>query len=39
MSAGAGIDSFVRFGDLLGRIGLPQTISNLVFGGAKRNCG
>jgi gluconolactonase len=36
-SAGTGIDCFAPSGDLLGRIDFPQTVSNLVFGGPKRN--
>ena len=36
-SAGAGIDVFAREGDVLGRINFPQGVSNLVFGGPKRN--
>lgn len=36
-SAGAGIDVFAPGGDLLGRINFPQLVSNLVFGGPKRN--
>jgi gluconolactonase len=36
-SAGAGIDCFAPSGDLLGRIRFPQAVSNLVFGGHKRN--
>ena len=36
-SAGAGIDCFAPSGDLIGRIGFPQMVSNLVFGGPKRN--
>ena len=36
-SAGAGVDCFAPEGDLLGRINFPQIVSNLVFGGPKRN--
>ncbi len=36
-SAGAGIDVFAPEGDLLGRVNFPQVVSNLVFGGPKRN--
>ncbi len=36
-SGGAGIDCFAPSGDLLGRIKFPQVVSNLVFGGPKRN--
>ena len=36
-SAGAGINVFAPEGDLLGRIKFPQIVSNLVFGGPKRN--
>jgi gluconolactonase len=36
-SAGAGVDVFAPSGDLLGRINFPQTVSNLCFGGFKRN--
>jgi len=36
-SAGPGIDCFAPSGDLLGRIKFPQMVSNLVFGGPKRN--
>ncbi len=36
-SAGAGIDVFAASGDLLGRINFPQIVSNLTFGGPKRN--
>ena len=36
-SAGAGIDVFEKGGALLGRINFPQLVSNLVFGGPKRN--
>jgi gluconolactonase len=36
-SAGAGIECYAPSGDLLGRIRFPQTVSNLVFGGPKRN--
>jgi gluconolactonase len=36
-SAGAGIDCFDKSGALLGRINFPQNVSNLVFGGPKRN--
>jgi gluconolactonase len=36
-SAGAGIDCFDASGALLGRINFPQFVSNLVFGGPKRN--
>jgi len=36
-SAGAGIDVFEPGGDVLGRINFPQNVSNLVFGGPKRN--
>jgi gluconolactonase len=36
-SAGPGIDCFASSGDLLGRINFPQNVSNLVFGGPKRN--
>jgi gluconolactonase len=36
-SAGAGVDVFEPGGALLGRINFPQAVSNVVFGGAKRN--
>ncbi len=36
-SAGAGINVYAPSGDILGRINFPQTVSNLVFGGPKRN--
>ena len=36
-SAGAGVDCYGPAGDLLGRINFPQGVSNLVFGGPKRN--
>jgi gluconolactonase len=36
-SAGAGIDVFEAGGGLLGRINFPQEVSNLVFGGPKKN--
>lgn len=36
-SAGPGIECYASSGDLLGRIEFPQTVSNLVFGGPKRN--
>ena len=36
-SAGAGIDVFAPEGDVLGRVNFPQTVSNLTFGGPKRN--
>lgn len=36
-SAGAGINVYAPSGDLLGRINFPQTVSNLTFGGPKRN--
>jgi gluconolactonase len=36
-SAGMGIDCFAPNGDVLGRINFPQNVSNLVFGGPKRN--
>ena len=36
-SAGTGIDVFAPEGDVLGRINFPQGVSNLVFGGPKRN--
>lgn len=36
-SAGPGINCYARSGDLLGRIKFPQVVSNLVFGGPKRN--
>ncbi|MHA1548870.1 MAG: SMP-30/gluconolactonase/LRE family protein [Alphaproteobacteria bacterium] len=36
-SAGPGINCYASTGDLLGRINFPQMVSNLVFGGAKRN--
>jgi gluconolactonase len=36
-SAGPGINCYAPSGDLLGRIKFPQMVSNLVFGGAKRN--
>ena len=36
-SAGPGINCYSPEGDLLGRIKFPQMVSNLVFGGPKRN--
>ena len=36
-SAGAGIDCFAASGDVLGRVNFPQFVSNLTFGGPKRN--
>jgi gluconolactonase len=36
-SAGPGIECFAPSGDPLGRINFPQDVSNLVFGGPKRN--
>ena len=36
-SAGPGINCYAPEGDLLGRIKFPQMVSNLVFGGPKRN--
>jgi gluconolactonase len=36
-SAGPGISVHAPSGDMLGRIRFPQNVSNLVFGGAKRN--
>jgi gluconolactonase len=36
-SAGAGIDVFAPSGDVLGRINFPQGVSNLCFGGPKKN--
>jgi gluconolactonase len=36
-SAGAGINCYHPAGSLLGRIKFPQMVSNLVFGGPKRN--
>jgi gluconolactonase len=36
-SAGSGVDCFAPNGDLLGRINFPQDVSNLAFGGPKRN--
>ncbi|SDB56832.1 SMP-30/gluconolactonase/LRE family protein [Bauldia litoralis] len=36
-SAGAGVDVFSPEGEVLGRINFPQGVSNLVFGGPKKN--
>ncbi len=36
-SAGTGIEAFDPSGAILGRINFPQFVSNLVFGGPKRN--
>lgn len=36
-SAGAGVNCYAPTGDLLGRISLPETVSNLTFGGPYRN--
>ncbi|GHA27952.1 gluconolactonase [Devosia pacifica] len=36
-SAGAGINCYDPAGTLLGRINLPQSVSNLTFGGERRN--
>ena len=36
-SAGPGINVFASNGDRLGRINFPQIVSNLVFGGPKKN--
>jgi len=36
-SAGPGIYVFAPEGDVLGKINFPQNVSNLVFGGSKRN--
>jgi gluconolactonase len=36
-SAGPGINCYSSDGDILGRIKFPQMVSNLVFGGPKRN--
>jgi gluconolactonase len=36
-SAGHGIDCYAADGEPLGRINFPQPVSNLVFGGPKRN--
>ncbi len=36
-SGGPGIDCFAPSGDRLGRMRFPQVVSNLVFGGPKRN--
>ena len=36
-SAGPGINVYAPSGDLLGRIRFPQSVSNLTFGGPKRN--
>lgn len=36
-SAGTGIEVFERTGAPLGRVNFPQNVSNLVFGGPKRN--
>lgn len=36
-SAGDGIHCFSPKGDLLGKIKVPETVSNLVFGGPRRN--
>jgi gluconolactonase len=36
-SAGTGIDVFEAGGEVLGRINFPQIVSNLTFGGPKRN--
>jgi gluconolactonase len=36
-SAGPGIECFNPAGEPMGRIGFPQTVSNLTFGGQKRN--
>jgi gluconolactonase len=36
-SAGDGVHCFDPDGTLIGKIGLPETVANLTFGGAKRN--
>lgn len=36
-SAGAGVNCYAPTGDLLGRISLPEKVSNLTFGGPYRN--
>ena len=36
-SAGAGVNCYSPSGDLLGRIPLPEGVSNVTFGGPKRN--
>jgi gluconolactonase len=36
-SAGPGINVYAPSGDALGRVNFPQNVSNLVFGGFKRN--
>jgi gluconolactonase len=36
-SAGAGINVYAPSGDILGRIRFPQNVSNLCFGGPRRN--
>ncbi len=36
-SAGAGVNCYTAQGDLLGRISMPETVSNCTFGGPKRN--
>ncbi len=36
-SAGPAVDVFAPEGDMLGRINFPQVVSNLTFGGPKRN--
>ncbi|MGH6917916.1 MAG: SMP-30/gluconolactonase/LRE family protein, partial [Geminicoccaceae bacterium] len=36
-SAGEGVDCYTANGELLGRITIPETVSNCTFGGPKRN--
>jgi gluconolactonase len=36
-SAGAGVNCYAPSGDLLGRIPIPEGVSNVTFGGPKRN--
>ncbi|MGH8546714.1 MAG: SMP-30/gluconolactonase/LRE family protein, partial [Gammaproteobacteria bacterium] len=36
-SAGAGVSCYAPSGDLLGRIPIPEGVSNVTFGGPKRN--
>ena len=36
-SAGDGVHVYSRKGDLLGKILVPEVVSNVCFGGAKRN--
>lgn len=36
-SAGDGVHCYTEAGKLLGKVKVPETVSNLVFGGPKRN--